>query len=80
MTDLTGVAMAAAIVMFVAAMSSFGEAWICAKAIEGMTRNPEQHSKLNSTMIMAVALDESCAIYSLLISILIIFVLGGKIA
>jgi F0F1-type ATP synthase membrane subunit c/vacuolar-type H+-ATPase subunit K len=33
-------------------------------------------SKLNSTMILAVALDESTAIYALVVAILIIFVLG----
>jgi F-type H+-transporting ATPase subunit c len=49
---------------------------ICAKAIEGMTRNPEMQSKLRSTMIFAVALDESCGIYALVISILLIFVLA----
>lgn len=79
MTDLAGLAFAAAIVMFVAMMSSFGEAWICVHAIDGMTRNPENQAKLSSTMILAVALDESCAIYALLVAILIIFVLGGKI-
>ncbi|MDO5330331.1 MAG: ATP synthase F0 subunit C [Bacillota bacterium] len=73
------VAIAAAIAIFSAGCSSLGEAWICGKAIEGMTRNPEQRSSLNSTMILAVALDESCGIYALVVAILIIFVLGGRI-
>ncbi len=55
---------------------SFGEAWICVKAIEGMSRNPENSSKLRSTMIIACAIDETCGIYALLVSILIIFMLG----
>ena len=59
--------------------SALGEGLIASKAIEAMSRNPEQHSKLQSTMILAVALDESTAIYSLILGILIIFVLGGKI-
>lgn len=79
MTDLSMIAFSAALAVFVGTASSFGEAWICVHAIDGMTRNPEKHSMLNSTMILAVALDESCAIYALLISILIIFVLGGKL-
>jgi len=58
--------------------SSFGEGMICCKAIEGMTRNPEKQSMLNSTMILAVALDETTGIYGLLVAILIIFVLGGR--
>ena len=31
-------------------------------------------------MILAVALDESCGIYALIVAILIIFILGGKVA
>jgi F-type H+-transporting ATPase subunit c len=73
-------AFAAAFSVWTGMASSFGEAWICCHAIDGMTRNPEKHSMLNSAMILAVAMDESCAIYALLVSILIIFVLGGKIA
>lgn len=73
-------AIGAAIAVLCGMASSFGEAKICVAAIEGMTRNPEMQKKLNSTMILAVALDESCAIYSLVVAILIIFVLGGKIA
>jgi len=74
------IAIGAGIAIFSAGMSSIGESLICCHAIDGMTRNPEQHSKLQSTMILAVALDESCAIYAVIIAIIIIFVLGGKIS
>ena len=80
MTSLGAVAIAAAIAIFQAGASSFGEAWIIAHAIDGMVRQPEMRGKLQSTMIIGVALDESCAIYALIISILLIFVLGGKAA
>ncbi|OPZ34815.1 MAG: ATP synthase subunit c [Tenericutes bacterium ADurb.BinA155] len=79
-SQLGMLAFAAAFSVWTGMASSFGEAWICCHAIDGMTRNPEKHSMLNSTMILAVALDESCAIYALLVSILIIFVLGGKVS
>jgi F-type H+-transporting ATPase subunit c len=79
MGDLGMIALAAAIAVLCGMASSIGEAWICCHAIDGMVRNPEKHSMINSTMILAVALDESCAIYSLLVAILIIFVLGGKV-
>lgn len=73
------VAISAAIAVFTGAFSSLGESWICCHAIDAMGRNPEQQGKLQSTMILAVALDESCAIYALIVAILIIFILGAKV-
>jgi len=73
------VAIGAGIAILAAGMSSLGEAWIACHAIDAMSRNPEQQSKLQSTMILAIALDESCGIYALIVSILIMFVLGGKV-
>ena len=70
------IAVGAGLAIMGAGASSIGEGMICAKAIEGMTRNPEMQGKLRSTMILAVALDESCGIYSFVISILLIFVLA----
>ena len=55
--------------------SAIGESLICSHAIDGIARNPEMYGKLRSTMILAVALDESTAIYALIVAILIIFVL-----
>ena len=78
--QLGPIAIAAAIAVFTGGFSSLGESWICCHAIDGMTRNPEQQGKLQSTMILAVALDESCAIYALIVSIIILFVLGSKVA
>lgn len=74
------VAIGAGIAILSAAGSSIGEGMIAAKAIEGMYRNPEMASKLRSNMIVAVALDETCGIYALLVAVLIIFVLGNKAA
>jgi len=70
------IALGAGIAVLCGAGSAIGEGLICSKAIEGMTRNPEMQSKLNSTMILAVALDETTAIYALVVAILIIFMLG----
>jgi len=72
------VAIGAGIAILSAAASSIGEGMIATKAIEGMTRNPEMANKLRSNMIVAIALDETCGIYALLVAILIIFVLGVK--
>lgn len=74
------VAIGAGIAIFTGGLSSLGESWIACHAIDAMSRNPEQQGKMQSTMILAIALDESCAIYALIIAILIIFILGGKVA
>ena len=73
------VAIGAGIAILTGGFSSLGESWIACHAIDGMTRNPEHKSKLQSTMILAIALDESCGIYALIVAILIIFILGGKL-
>ena len=73
------IAIGAGIAALTGGMSSLGEAWIACHALDGMSRNPEQRGKLQSTMILAIALDESCGIYALIVAILIIFILGGKI-
>lgn len=66
---------AAAYVMSMGAISSgFGEAWIGSKAMEGMSRNPKVIDKLFTNMIVAQAIDESTAIYSLVVALIILFV------
>ena len=75
MTDLGLRAIAAGIAILSAGCSSIGEGLLVAKAIEGMARNPEMYGKLRSSMIIGAALVETCGIYALLISILIIFVM-----
>lgn len=74
--DLGLCAIGAGIAVGMGCLSAIGESWIICHAIDGMTRNPEMQGKLQSTMIVGVALDESTAIYSLIIAILIIFVLA----
>lgn len=66
-------AIAAAIAILGVMPSAFGEGMVCAHALDGMSRNPEMYSKLRTSMILACALVETTAIYSLLISILILF-------
>ena len=68
-------AIGAAIAILSAGASSLGEGLLVAKAIDGMARNPEMYGKLRSSMIIGAALVETCGIYALLISILILFVL-----
>ncbi len=66
--------LAAAIAIWGVMPSAVGEGLVCAHVVDGMSRNPEMFSKLRSTMIVACALVETTAIYSLLVAILILFV------
>ena len=74
------IAIGAAICVAFGCLSAIGESRICCHAIDGMVRNPEMQPKLSKTMLLAVALDESTAIYCLITAILLIFILGGKAA
>ena len=66
--------LAAAIAIWGVMPSAVGEGLVCAHVVDGMSRNPEMYSKLRTTMILACALVETTAIYSLLVAILILFV------
>ena len=50
-----------------------GEGIVSAKALEGMARNPELSNSLFTNMLIAMAVCESTAIYSLLITFIILF-------
>jgi F-type H+-transporting ATPase subunit c len=65
--------LAAAIAILGVMPSALGESLVCVHALDGMSRNPEMYGKLRTSMILACALVETTAIYSLLISILILF-------
>ncbi len=53
--------------------SAIGEGFLAAKALEGMARNPKIADKLFTNMIVAIALVESTAIYSLVVAMIILF-------
>lgn len=78
MGSLGLIAIGAGLAVGLGSMSAIGEGLIISHAIDGMSRNPEMQSKIQSTMIIGVALDESTAIYALVVAILIIFILGGR--
>ena len=70
------IALAAAIAILAVMPSAFGEAWVCVKSIDGMSRNPEMFSKLRSNMIVACALVETTAIYAFVTALMIIFTMN----
>jgi F-type H+-transporting ATPase subunit c len=46
------------------------------KALEGIARQPEASGRIQIAMIICLALIESLAIYALLVSLIILFVIG----
>lgn len=52
-----------------------GEGFIGGKALEAIGRNPSIAGKIIPNMIVAMAITESTGIYSLVISLIILFVL-----
>ena len=52
---------------------AIGEGNAVGKALEGMARQPEASSNLQSSMILGCAITETTGIYSLVIALLILF-------
>jgi len=50
-----------------------GEGYVAGKACEGIARSPENSALLTRTMLLGQAVSESTGIYSLVISLLLIF-------
>ena len=53
---------------------ALGEGNAVGKALEGMARQPESAGNLRTNMILGCAITESTGIYSLVISLLLLFV------
>ena len=67
-------AIGAGLAVMTGMMTGIGEGFVAGKAVEAIGRNPEAEGKIRSTMILGIALSETCAIYGLLVAILLIFV------
>jgi F-type H+-transporting ATPase subunit c len=50
-----------------------GEGYVAGKTMEAIGRNPAMQGKLIPNMIVAMAITESTAIYSLVIALIILF-------
>ncbi len=53
-----------------------GEGFAAGKACEGVAKRPEEAPLLTRTMLIGQAVSESTGIYSLVIALLLIFVVG----
>ena len=68
------IAVAAALAIGLAAIGpGIGQGIAAGKALEGMARQPEMMSTLRTNMILGCAITETTGIYSLVISLLLIF-------
>ena len=56
-------------------LAALGEGLSVSKAMDAIGRNPSSAKDVRSTMIVGVALIESCAIYILVVAILMAFVI-----
>ncbi|AFV12907.1 ATP synthase F0 complex subunit gamma [Thermacetogenium phaeum DSM 12270] len=77
--DLTSaiIALAVALVMGIATIGpALGQGTAAAKALEGMSRQPEMSGELRTTLIIAMAFMEALTIYGLLIAFLLLGKMG----
>ena len=68
------IAIGAGLAVMTGMMTGIGEGFVAGKAVEAIGKNPEAEGKIRSTMILGIDLSETCAIYGLLVAILLIFV------
>ena len=54
-----------------------GEGFAAGKACEGIAKRPDQVGLLTRTMLIGQAVSETTGIYSLIIALILIFVVGG---
>lgn len=48
--------------------------WLASRAMDAIGRNPEASSKIQTSMILAIAFAEAIAIYALVVALIIKFV------
>lgn len=60
--------------------TGLGQGKAISAALEGMARNPEMESALQTNMYIASGITETVSIYGLLIAFILIFVFPGLIA
>lgn len=69
------IALAAAIAVLTGLGAGIGIGLATSKAVEAIARQPEASGDIRTTLILGCALAEATAIYGLVVSILIIFMM-----
>lgn len=70
------IAIAAALAVMTGSVTGIFEGKVAIAAVEAIGKNPDAEPKIRMMAIIGAAISETCAIYGLLISFLIIFMLG----
>ena len=53
-----------------------GEGFAAGKAVEGISKNPDEQALITRTMLVGQAVSESTSIYALVIALILIFVVA----
>ncbi len=77
MSPIGLIAIGASIAVLTGAGAAIGMGIATGRAVEAIARQPEAYGKINSSLLFGLILMETCAIYALLVAILLIFVLGA---
>ncbi|HWQ58442.1 MAG TPA: ATP synthase F0 subunit C [Clostridia bacterium] len=76
MTDIGMIALAAALSVFTGVGAGLAMGIATSKAVEAVARQPEASGKINSLLILGLALTESTAIYGFVTALVMIFTMG----
>ena len=68
------IAVGAGLAVMTGMMTGAGQGYAAGKAVEAVGRNPEAENKIRSMLILGAAIAETCAIYGMLIALLLMFV------
>ncbi len=79
MSALGLIAIGAGIAALCGGGAAIGMGIATGRAAEAIARQPEASGKVNSSLLFGLILMETCAIYALLVAILLIFVLAKKV-
>ena len=69
------IAIGVGLCMLSCAMAGLGMGLATGKAVDGVARQPEASGKINSMLLLGLALTESCAIYGFVTALIMIFTL-----
>ncbi|MGI6673535.1 MAG: ATP synthase F0 subunit C [Limnochordia bacterium] len=70
---VAGVIIGCGIALISGGLVGIGEGYAAGKAVEAMARQPEMEGSIRTTMLLGQAVSESGAIYSLAVTLLLIF-------
>lgn len=70
---IAAVAIGSGLAMIAGLGPGIGEGYAAGKAVEAIGRQPEAENSIRTTMILGQAISESTGIYSLAVSLLLIF-------